>query len=393
LRDDALVALAREVLQGSSKVKQIPQSFLQCRIDEIESALPAGRVDPSCIALKDPAEPMKLPDWDDSKGDRPTVKEIEEFPDPQTQQPIPHTYFANLLYVYPEFINFEKYRNIACNVQIRNSDASVSGEGLKVIPGKSSTSAFVSCAWTQVNYHKKTVTPQEEIKIMLPLTLTPTSHLFFTFYKVSCKNNPGFKEVVGHSVLPLYIKNRIPPDDTYYLPIASKLPKNYLIPFHEGKETDELKFLHNGAKSFRVRIKLVSTIFQQDHGINDFLALFPSDRDILASKEQSEKQLRRALSSLQSADDATLIKFSAALFNYLNEQLVTRTTPLARYGAFLAIAVIAHKVAMYTNEESRAWLLSAYVQHKLDNVNNVPLYPYILEQWQIGNLAVYAPAS
>ena len=39
---------------------------------------------------------MKLPDWDDSKGDRPTVKEIEEFPDPQTQQPIPHTYFANL---------------------------------------------------------------------------------------------------------------------------------------------------------------------------------------------------------------------------------------------------------------------------------------------------------
>ena len=114
-------------------------------------------------------------------------KEVLDFT--QSSLPIPADGFVNLLYVYPEFIKFEaKYRNIACRVQVRSSDSAVDGgEAHKIILGKSSTASFCSAALTQVNYHKRQVTPQDEVKVMLPLHLNTQFHLFFTFYKVSCK--------------------------------------------------------------------------------------------------------------------------------------------------------------------------------------------------------------
>jgi hypothetical protein len=122
----------------------------------------------------------------------PMIREVEEFTDyspplASAAPPTPHTFFINLLYLYPEFIKFEKFRNIACRIQFRNSDSNVVLEGMKVIRGKSSGSNFTLSTLTQVNYHKKQVTPQDEVKIMLPLNCSGSHHLFFTFYKVSCK--------------------------------------------------------------------------------------------------------------------------------------------------------------------------------------------------------------
>jgi hypothetical protein len=130
----------------------------------------------------------------------PMVREVEEFSDyapplsglPNLPPPVPHTFFVNLLYLYPEFVKFEKFRNIACKVQFRSSDASVVAEGLPVLRGKSSGANLTLSQLTQVNYHKKQCTPQDEIKCMLPLQLTPATHLFFTFYKVSCKTKVSF---------------------------------------------------------------------------------------------------------------------------------------------------------------------------------------------------------
>jgi hypothetical protein len=131
----------------------------------------------------------------------------------------------------------------------------------------------------------------EEVKIMLPLTLNQATHLFFSFYQVSIKKKPGQslphsvciqlsphlvcsrcagkKELIGYSVLPLFPKNRLATDDVYSLPIASKLPKNYIIPFMEGKKTDQVQFCHDGARDFRVRLKLVSSIFNQVRTASD----------------------------------------------------------------------------------------------------------------------------
>ena len=242
LRDELFIALLKEALPdgGRSKHKQFPASFFECRIDQLEpNCLPPNRVDPSCIPLKNTssvwpvqqlaeynvaadfvalnsnshaavAQPIAhshshsrsfshsqqnstsvsqpaLASPSAAAGSMAICKEVLDFT--SSFLPIPADGFVNLLYVYPEFIKFEnKYRNIACRVQVRSSDAAVDGgEAHKIILGKSSTASFCTAALTQVNYHKRQVTPQDEVKVMLPLHLSSQFHLFFTFYKVSCK--------------------------------------------------------------------------------------------------------------------------------------------------------------------------------------------------------------
>ena len=232
LKDELFIGVMKEALPdgGRSKHKQFPASYFECRIDQLEPAcMPPNRVDPSCIPLKNtpslwpvqqlaetniaadvvalnPAPHAALAQQQQpalsqaphnkaaptaataaASSSMSVCKEVLDFT--SSSLPIPADGFVNLLYVYPEFIKFEnKYRNIACRVQVRSADSAVeAGEAHKIILGKSSTASFCSSALTQVNYHKRQVTPQDEIKVMLPLHLNTQFHLFFTFYKVSCK--------------------------------------------------------------------------------------------------------------------------------------------------------------------------------------------------------------
>jgi len=154
-----------------------------------------------------------------------------------------------------------------------------------VLLGESSRASFVSFATTTVNYHVKTPGLQDEIKIMLPLSLTPQTHLFFTFYQVSCKKvGKKLREVIGYSVLPLYAQHRMLDDDLYRLPIAAKLPDLYLQPFAEGKDRRDIHFRLSGAKCLEVRTRLVSTVFNQDAHLNAFFQSFPEDAKLGAPR-------------------------------------------------------------------------------------------------------------
>lgn len=53
--------------------------------------------------------------------------------------------------------------------------------------GKSSTSRYVSEAYTTVSYHQKCPSFYDEFKIKLPADLDDKHHLLFTFYHVSCR--------------------------------------------------------------------------------------------------------------------------------------------------------------------------------------------------------------
>src|SRR5205085_645718 len=156
------------------------------------------------------------------------------------------------------------------------------------------------------------VTPQEEIKIMLPLQLNQQYHLFFTFYKVSCKTKPGSREIIGYSVLPIYKANRLINDGSYSLPIASKLNKNYLLPFEFGKETD----------------------------------------------------------CLNRSNPVTAIKFMPAIFDYLLEIMCLRNNKDLQYYAFLALSYVINRISEYQNELNRCSIIIAYITHRLDNVTN-----------------------
>jgi len=70
------------------------------------------------------------------------------------------------LYVYPESVTFQKYRNITCRVQVRLADGAVDGAGAKIMLGKSTSSAFTDHQYTQVNYHN--YSPNFQGNVLLP---------------------------------------------------------------------------------------------------------------------------------------------------------------------------------------------------------------------------------
>ncbi|TFK01351.1 DNA excision repair protein ERCC-1-like [Platysternon megacephalum] len=141
---------------------------------------------------------------------RPT-KEILEFPAREVY--VPHTTYRNLLYVYPQSLNFSSrqgsVRNIAVKVQfMAGEDPS---QALPVIFGKSSCSEFTKEAYTAVVYHNRCPEFYEEFKLRLPPALTDNHHLLFTLYHVSCqpKQNTPLETPVGYTWVPLLQHGRL----------------------------------------------------------------------------------------------------------------------------------------------------------------------------------------
>uniref|UniRef100_A0A672RFT4 Dedicator of cytokinesis 6 n=1 Tax=Sinocyclocheilus grahami TaxID=75366 RepID=A0A672RFT4_SINGR len=131
---------------------------------------------------------------------RPT-KEVLEFPARYVYTP--HTTYRNMLYVYPQSVNFNSrqgsVRNIAVKVQfMAGEDPS---QAMPVIFGKSSCAEFYKEAYTQVIYHNKSPEFYEEVKMKIPANLTDNHHLLFTFYHISCqpKQNTPLETPVGYT--------------------------------------------------------------------------------------------------------------------------------------------------------------------------------------------------
>lgn len=101
------------------------------------------------------------------------------------------------------------------------------------IYGRPGQTLFVKEIATPVLHHSTCPTWYEEIKIRLPLHLTPQHHLLFSFLHVSCNltkkrdANASFETPVGYAWLPLLNKGKINLDEQC-LPVAAVLPSGYL---------------------------------------------------------------------------------------------------------------------------------------------------------------------
>lgn len=126
LREADFIALMASVVKDPARGPRPcpdPGSFFRFGLVELDDKFqPANRIDPSCISLKNtasvvPLAPSSLPR---ETGAGAVVKEAQNF---VLEEILPNSSFVNLLYVYPEFIRFQKFRNLACRVQIRAGDA------------------------------------------------------------------------------------------------------------------------------------------------------------------------------------------------------------------------------------------------------------------------------
>ncbi|XP_018114075.1 dedicator of cytokinesis protein 8 isoform X1 [Xenopus laevis] len=250
------------------------RSSLQRRIKSIPGLLKL-ELSPACDGLSSCLSPELLPVKPEGRT-RP-IKEILEFPVKEVY--VPNTIYRNILYVYPQRLNFANRlssgRNIAIKIQF------MSGEDAKnampVIFGKSSGPEFLSEITTAVTYHNKTPDFYEEVKIKLPAKLTNKHHLLFTFYHISCQPKQGasVETLLGYSWLPMLPNDRLQIGQ-YCLPVAmEKLPLNYSMhtPEKVPGQSPPIKWVEGHKGVFDLEVQAVSSVHTQDNHLEKFLTL------------------------------------------------------------------------------------------------------------------------
>ncbi|XP_018426758.1 PREDICTED: dedicator of cytokinesis protein 8 [Nanorana parkeri] len=234
-------------------------------------------ISPVCDGMSGCLTPELLPVKPFLESRSRVIKEILEFPMKEVYAP--HTTYRNLLYVYPQRLNFANRLSSARNITIKiqfmcGEDTKCS---LPVIFGKSNGSEFLEEVYTAVTYHNKAPDFYEEVKIRLPAKLTEKHHLLFTFYHISCQQKAGnsVESVLAYSWLPILLNDRLQTGH-YCLPVATeKLPANYSMhsPEKLPAQPTPIKWVEGHKGVFNLEVQAVSSVHTQDNHLEKFLTL------------------------------------------------------------------------------------------------------------------------
>ncbi|XP_018560514.1 LOW QUALITY PROTEIN: dedicator of cytokinesis protein 7-like [Lates calcarifer] len=312
---------------------------------------------------------------------RPT-KEVQEFPARYVYTP--HTTYRNLLYVYPQSLNFTSrqgsVRNIAVKVQfMAGEDPS---QALPVIFGKSSCAEFIKEAYTPVIYHNKSPEFYEEMKMKIPANLTDNHHLLFTFYHISCqpKQNTPLETPVGYTWIPLMQHGRLR-TGSFSLPVSvEKPPPSYSV-LTPDVQLPGMKWVDNHKGVFNVEVTAASSVHTQDPHLDKFFTLvyvleeysFPFRlKDVIITEANMEGELKASMAALRGALLDTCVRFLHQLLNKLIQLIVYppviagQIVNLGR-AAFEAMALLVNQ--MHKNLEGnqdqhgRNNLLASYIHY------------------------------
>ncbi|XP_064615017.1 dedicator of cytokinesis protein 9-like [Liolophura sinensis] len=330
--------------EKQSKWQVIPAVF-KVTVEEL-----AGPIPDSLTSSLVPVKPFNSP-----PSHIPTI-EVEEFIPEKGDAVSPFMSYVNHLYVYPHLLkydsqkHFTKARNIACCVEIRDSDH----EGaipLKRIYGRPGVSVFTTVTSTTVLHHNTTPDFNEEVKIALPTQLHEKHHLLFKFYHVSCEASKSsgrnssvgtsrkrdhIEVLVGFAWLPLLHQGR-PVNGERNLQVAANLPAGYVShePFGMGKGSagPDIRYVDGGRQLFKVGVRLVSTVYTRDQHLHNFFhhcqrmenGLSPAvDLDTNNKLKQGEVTqgsdmhiLLNAVKSLHAVDVSTFVQFLPTIINQL----------------------------------------------------------------------------
>uniref|UniRef100_A0AAX7VL64 Dedicator of cytokinesis 8 n=1 Tax=Astatotilapia calliptera TaxID=8154 RepID=A0AAX7VL64_ASTCA len=261
LSDEDLLKSLTEMKKPQKRIKTIPGTI---KLD----MSPVNDTPTSCLSTElIPLKPVA------EKSTR-LIKEVLEFPSSEVY--VPHNIYRNLLYVYPQRLNFvnrlTSARNITIKIQFMSGEDP--GSAMCVIFGKSSGPEFLSEVYTPVTYHNKSPDFYEEVKIALPARLTERHHLLFTFFHISCQqkqNQSGSCEtLIGYSWLPILNIDRLQTGQ-YCLPIIlERLPVNYSL---HTPEVPPVKWMEGHKGLFNLEIQAVSSVHTQDNHLERFFTL------------------------------------------------------------------------------------------------------------------------
>uniref|UniRef100_A0A671UZK3 Dedicator of cytokinesis 6 n=1 Tax=Sparus aurata TaxID=8175 RepID=A0A671UZK3_SPAAU len=342
---------------------------------------------------------------------RPT-KEVLEFPARYVYTP--HTTYRNLLYIYPQSLNFSSrqgsVRNIAVKVQfMAGEDPS---QALPVIFGKSSCAEFMNEAYTPVIYHNKSPEFYEEMKMKIPANLTDNHHLLFTFYHISCqpKQNTPLECPVGYTWIPLMQHGRLR-TGSFSLPVSvEKPPPSYSV-LTPDVSLPGMKWVDNHKGVFNVEVTAASSVHTQDPHLDKFFTLvyvleeysFPFRlKDVIITEANMEGELKASMAALRGALLDTCVRFLHQLLNKLIQLIVYppviagQIVNLGRT-AFEAMALLVNQIHKNLegnqDQHGRNNLLASYIHYCFRLPTAEPAVPPMPMQYATISRATARPSS
>ncbi|XP_078656495.1 dedicator of cytokinesis protein 7-like isoform X6 [Branchiostoma floridae x Branchiostoma belcheri] len=382
LKDEDLYKFLMDLKRPSSVLKK-----LKCIPGALKLDIsPAPENSPYCLT----PELHKVNPYPDARG-RPT-KEIEEFPTREVF--LPHTTYKNLLYIYPQSLNFSNRpgssRNIAVKVQFMSGEDEASS--LKVIFGKSSSPEFLKEAYTAVTYHNKSPDFYEEVKIKMPPHLSDNHHILFTFYHISCqrKQETGPVETpVGYTWIPVLANGRLQVGE-FSLPVSmEKPPQSYSMLSPDsfskpnfGVQLPGMKWVDGHKGLFTVTLHAVSSVHTQDPFLDKFLSLCHAVEDtnrvlptrigeVRIQESNLEQELKNSVQALSQAQPEPLVTFLYLILDKLIS-LIVRPPIIAgqivnvgqsSFEAMAQIVARLHTMLDSQDAHGRNSLLASYISY------------------------------
>uniref|UniRef100_A0A803VAX1 Dedicator of cytokinesis 7 n=1 Tax=Ficedula albicollis TaxID=59894 RepID=A0A803VAX1_FICAL len=384
LSDEDLYKFLADMRRPSSVLRRLRPITAQLKID----ISPAPDNPHYCLT----PELLQVKLYPDSRV-RPT-REILEFPARDVY--VPNTTYRNLLYVYPQSLNFANRQGSARNITVKvqfmyGEDPS---NAMPVIFGKSSCPEFSKEAYTAVVYHNRSPDFHEEIKIKLPATLTDHHHLLFTFYHVSCqqKQNTPLETPVGYTWIPMLQNGRLKTGQ-FCLPVSLEKPPQAYSVLSPEVPLPGMKWVDNHKGVFNVEVVAVSSLHTQDPYLDKFFALvhaldehmFPVRiGDMRIMENNLENELKSSISALNSSQLEPVVRFLHLLLDKLI-LLVVRPPVIAGQivnlgqASFEAMASIINRLHKNLDgnqdQHGRNSLLASYIYYVFRLPNTYPNSP------------------
>ncbi|XP_030646757.1 dedicator of cytokinesis protein 7 [Chanos chanos] len=384
LSDEDLYKFLADMRRPSSVLRRLRPVTAQLKID----ISPAPESPHYCLS----PELLHVKPYPDLRV-RPT-KEVLEFPARCVYTP--HTTYRNLLYVYPQSVNFSSrqgsVRNIAVKVQfMAGEDPS---QAMPVIFGKSSCAEFYKESYTPVIYHDKTPEFYEEVKMKIPANLTDNHHLLFTFYHISCqpKQNTPLETPVGYTWIPLMQHGRLR-TGSFSLPVSvEKPPASYSV-LTPDVQLPGMKWVDNHKGVFNVEVTAASSVHTQDPYLDKFFTLvyvleeysFPFRlKDVIITEANVEAELKASMGALKGALLDTCVRFLHQLLNKLTLLIIHppiiagQIVNLGR-AAFEAMALLVNQIHKNLegnqDQHGRNNLLASYIYYCFHLPTTEPTVP------------------
>ncbi|KAG7311678.1 hypothetical protein JYU34_002731 [Plutella xylostella] len=307
----------------------------------------------------------------------------------------PYAAYIHHMYVRPLTLSFEsqkmfaRARNIACVVEMKDSDSG-DNKALQVVYGRAGMTTQYRCS---VLHHNASPTWSDEAKLRLPSTLSPAHHLLFTFYHISCdlakKSDTNVETCIGYAWVPL-LKNGKLVEEIVNLPIATHLPSGYLsiqpLGLGKGNAGPEVVWVEGEKQLFRCQLILDSTVATRDTHLHN---LFSQSERLIAATSPSTSpcpppwgEVCNALKAAHAIRLSSLVGFLPTILNQLFE-LMTVEKSYSQDMGYQIVKLIVHFVHMI-HDYGRKDLLDSYVKYvfncvefKLHTVLTAPLHQFV----------------